>query len=191
MTSRQGRVFVISAPSGAGKSTLCGLVRKRLPGLAYSVSLTSRAPRPGETDGRDYHFVSREDFEGRIKSGEMAEYAEIFGNYYGTSRKVLAESLERGQDILLDIDIEGAAQLKPFFPEGVFIFLLPPSREELERRLRSRGTEDETTIKRRLARAGEEMALAGKYDYQVVNEDLDRAVDEVAAIISQDKAPGA
>ena len=184
MTQRRGRIFVISAPSGAGKSTVCRLLRERLPELAYSVSLTSRPPRPGEVDGKDYHFVSREDFEARIKSGEMAEYAEVFGNYYGTSRKVLAESLEHGNDILLDIDIEGAAQIKRFFPQGGYIFLMPPSREELERRLRSRGTEDEATILRRLARADEEMSRAGQYDYQIVNDDLERAVKEVVAVIS-------
>ena len=188
MTPGRGRIFVISAPSGAGKSTLCRLVRRRLRDLAYSVSLTSRAPRPGEIDGKDYHFVSREDFQARIESGDMAEYAEIFGNYYGTSRKVLDQSLDQGRDILLDIDVKGAAQLRRFFPDGLFIFLLPPSREELERRLRSRGTEDEETIQRRLARADEEISRADQYDFQVINDDLEQAVKEVIAIISPEKA---
>ena len=181
--SARGRFFVISGPSGAGKSTVGRLVRKRLGDLAYSVSLTSRAPRPGERDGVDYHFVSREEFKRRIDAGEMAEWAEVFGNLYGTSRKVLNDTLEEGRDLLLEIDVEGAAQLQKRFPEGVYIFILPPSGEELERRLRGRGTEDEATVRRRLARVQAEMGRAGTYDHQVVNRDLDAAVDEVAGII--------
>ncbi len=179
----KGTIFVLSAPSGAGKSTVSRLVRRRLPHLAYSVSLTTRSPRPGETPGVDYHFVSREDFLERVKAGEMAEYAEIYGNLYGTSAQVLADTLERGEDLLLEIDVEGAAQLRRRFPQGVFIFLEPPSLQELERRLRSRGTEREEVIQRRLARAREELAQARLYDYRVVNDDLEQAVEQVLAII--------
>ncbi len=180
---KQGTIFVLSAPSGAGKSTVSRLVRQRLPHLAYSVSLTTRPPRPGEQPGVDYHFVSREDFLKRVEAGEMAEYAEIYGNLYGTSARVLADTLAQGRDLLLEIDVEGAAQLRRKFPQGVFIFLEPPSLEELERRLRSRGTEEEEVIRRRLARAQEELAQAERYDYRVVNDDLEQAVSQVEAII--------
>ena len=183
MSEKQGTIFVISAPSGAGKSTVSRLVRQRLPDLAYSVSLTTRPPRPGEQPGVDYHFVTREDFLARVESGEMAEYAEIYGNLYGTSARVLADTLAQGRDLLLEIDVEGAAQLRRKFPQGVFIFLEPPSLEELERRLRSRGTEDEEVIQRRLARAQQELAQAEHYDYRVVNDDLEEAVRQVEAII--------
>lgn len=183
----KGLLFILSAPSGAGKSTAGGLVRKRLPDLAYSVSLTTRPPRPGETHGRDYHFVSREDFEKRVAKGEMAEHAEIFGNLYGTSAKVLARALDEGQDIFLDIDVEGARQLIQKFPQAATIFLLPPSLAELERRLRSRGTESQEALQKRLARAQEEMDQASSYKYQVINDDLAQAVDEIVAIIENER----
>jgi guanylate kinase len=181
----RGQIFVLSAPSGAGKSTVGAQVRKRLPDLAYSVSLTTRSPRPGEQDGVDYFFVSREEFERRLARSEIAEHAEIYGNLYGTSAKALAESLDQGKDLLLEIDVEGAAQLRRHFPKGVFIFLMPPSMQELERRLRARGTEDEGVIYQRLARAQSEMDRAGEYTYQVINDDLEQAVTQVVEIISR------
>jgi guanylate kinase len=178
-----GRIFVISAPSGAGKSTVCGLLRRRMPELEYSVSLTTRPPRPGERDGVDYHFVSRREFLARAAAGEMLEYAEVFGNLYGTSAAVLAEALGQGRNILLEIDVDGAAQVREKFPQCVSIFLEPPSMAELERRLRGRGTEDEAVVKRRLARAALEMDQAHLFTHRVVNDDLDAAVAETAAII--------
>ncbi len=186
--ARRGRIFVLSAPSGAGKSTVGARVRQMLPDLAYSVSLTTRPPRPGERDGVDYHFVSRQEFQHRIAAGEMAEWAEIYGNLYGTSAKVLQETLEEGRDLFLDIDVEGAAQLRRRFPDGVFIFLEPPSLAELERRLRARGTEDEATIQRRLARAASELAQAHLYDHRVVNDQVERAAAEIVEIIRRDRA---
>lgn len=185
--NRRGVLFILSAPSGAGKSTAGSLVRKRLPDMAYSVSLTTRPPRSGEIEGKDYHFVSREDFEKRVASGEMAEHAEIFGNLYGTSALVLAEALDKGRDILLDIDVEGARQLIGKFPEAATIFLLPPSLAELERRLRGRGTEPEDALQKRLARAQSEMDQAADYRYQVVNDDLQKAVDEIVTIIENER----
>lgn len=181
-----GQIFVLSAPSGTGKSTVAGRVRELLPDLAYSVSLTTRKPRDGEINGQHYHFVTREDFKSRIGAGEMAEHAEIFGNLYGTSAELLGQSLEQGCDLLLEIDVKGAAQLRQRFPHGVYIFLLPPSIEELGRRLRSRGSEEEAVVLKRLERTTEEMAQARHYTHLVVNDDLDRAVDEVRAIIVSD-----
>jgi len=185
---RRGLLFILSAPSGAGKSTVGALVRRRLPDLAYSVSLTTRQPRPGEIDGKDYHFVSREDFARRVAEGEMAEYAEIFGNLYGTSALVLNQALDRSQDIFLDIDVEGAGQLTQKFPQAVTIFLLPPSAAELERRLRGRSTEKEDVLKCRLARAQEEMDQASVYCYRVINDDLNRAADEIVWIINNERS---
>lgn len=181
--SAPGQVFVLSGPSGAGKSTVAGRVRELLPELAYSVSVTTRPPRQGETDGVDYHFISRDEFEQRIAAGEMAEYAEIFGNYYGTSARVLSQSLQEGRDLLLEIDVDGAEQLRRKFPGGVYIFLLPPAMSVLEQRLRRRGTEDPEVVARRLKRAAAEVAAAKSYTHLVVNDVLDQAVDQVRAII--------
>jgi guanylate kinase len=183
----RGQIFVLSAPSGTGKSTVAGLVRKRLPDLAYSVSLTTRAPRTGEAEGVDYHYVTRREFEERIAAGRMAEYAEIFGNLYGTSADLLEGSLDQGRDLLLDIDVKGAAQLRGHFPQGVYVFLLPPSRQELERRLRERGSESEEQVRQRLDRAVEEFAQAHHYTHLVVNDQLDQTVREVAAVITAER----
>lgn len=181
--NKAGQIFVMSGPSGTGKSTVAGRVRELLPELAYSVSVTTRQPRQGEINGVHYHFVTRQEFERMIAEGEMAEHAEIYGNYYGTSAEILRQSLEQGKDLLLEIDVDGAAQLRARFADGVFIFLLPPSMAELERRLRQRGAEDESVIAVRLERAAGEVAQAERYTHLVVNDSLDQAVDEVRAII--------
>jgi guanylate kinase len=182
--SAPGQIFVLSGPPGAGKSTIAARVRAEMPDLAYSVSLTTRQPRPGEQDGVDYHFVDREEFARRIAAGEMAEYEEIFGNLYGTSEKVIRQALEQGRDLFLDTDVNGAEQLRKRFPEGVFIFLLPPSRQVLEQRLRGRATEGEEQLRQRLERVRYEVGKAGNYTHLVVNDDLDKAVEEVKAIIT-------
>ncbi|RJX33142.1 MAG: guanylate kinase [Desulfarculus sp.] len=181
--SGRGQIFVLSGPPGAGKSSVAARVRRDLPELAYSVSLSTRQPRPGEQDGVDYYFVSRPEFERRIEAGEIAEHVEIFGNLYGTSQKVLDRALDQGQDLFLDTDVNGAEALRQRFADGVFIFLLPPSRRVLEERLRGRNTEDEAQVRDRLERVRYELSKAEHYTHLVVNDDLDRAVAEVEAII--------
>ena len=176
-------LFVLSAPSGCGKTTMLRRVMEMLPGLAFSVSHTTRAPREGEVDGRDYHFVSREEFmalRDRQPSGFL-EWAEVHGNFYGTGRDEVERQLAAGLDVILDIDVQGAAQVREN-AEPVTIFIAPPSLDELARRLRGRGTEDEATLSLRLANAAKEMEAAGSYDYLIVNDDLDQAVDSLRSV---------
>ncbi|RUM88612.1 MAG: guanylate kinase, partial [Thermovibrio sp.] len=156
----KGLLIVISAPSGTGKTTLVHMLLKEFPDLEFSVSYTTRPPRPGEVDGRDYHFVDRKTFERMIEEGDFLEWAEVYGNLYGTSRTQVLKALNEGKDVILDIDTQGALQVKKNFPEAVLIFILPPSLKELERRLRNRGTDDEETIERRLKTAREEIRRA-------------------------------
>ncbi len=182
--SSPGQIFVLSGPPGAGKSSIAARVRADMPDLAYSVSLTTRQARPGERDGVDYFFVSRQEFERCIAAGEMAEYEEIFGNLYGTSEKIVRQELEQGRDLFLDTDVNGAESLRKRFPTGVFIFLVPPSRAELERRLRGRSTEDEAQLAQRLGRVKYELSKAFNSTHLVVNDNLEKAVSEVEAIIT-------
>jgi len=185
---RRGALFVVSAPSGAGKTTLCREARLRLPDLAYSVSYTTRAPRPGEIEGTDFCFVSEARFTELRDRGELAEWATVHGNLYGTRASVLEESLRAGRDILLDIDTQGAAQLRRRYPEAVLIFIVAPSMAELEQRLRERRSDADREIARRLARAREEIALWRSYDYLVVNRDLKDAADQLTAIIVAERS---
>jgi guanylate kinase len=181
---RRGTLIVLAGPSGVGKGSVVKRVRSRDPeGLAYSVSVTSRAPRPEERDGVDYRFVSDGEFDRMVADGELLEWAEIVGHRSGTPMRFVEETLDAGRDVLLELDVKGAKQVRARDPEAVLIFLLPPSFEELEERLRGRATEDETAIGRRLDTARWELQQEASFDARVVNDDLDRAVEEVAAII--------
>jgi guanylate kinase len=179
----KGRLFVITAPSGAGKTSLTRALLDETPGLKLSTSYTTRAPRPGEQNGREYHFVDEATFLAMRDRGEFLEHALVHGNRYGTSRKVIAETLERGQDLVLEIDWQGAAQVRKLYPDCVGIFILPPSIEELERRLRGRGQDTEAVIQRRLANAQEEITHAGEFEYRIINKDFDTAQAELAEIV--------
>jgi len=179
----RGTLIVLSGPSGAGKSTVIAELLSRR-NIYFSVSFTTRSPREGERDGVNYNFVDRAEFERMIAADELLEYAEYVGNYYGTSLKVIREHLDRGEDVLLDIEVQGAAKVRKRCPEAVFIFLLPPSLEELARRLRARGTDTEEAITRRLDRARTECGQMEKYDYLVVNGDVSAAADELCAILA-------
>jgi guanylate kinase len=185
----RGRLFILSAPSGAGKSTLGRLLRQRLPELTYSVSTTTRPPRPGEREGRDYFFVDPERFRQGIAAGEWAEWAEVHGNYYGTSRVFIDGAMAAGRDVLLDIDVQGAAQILERYPEAVTIFIMPPSMEVLRQRLEGRGTEAEAVIARRLADAREEMACRDRYRHVVVNDRLEEALEALLGILTAGSEP--
>jgi guanylate kinase len=176
-------VFIISAPSGSGKSTLVNQVRKLVPGLDFSVSYTTRAPRGDEHNGCEYFFVRRDEFEDMIKQDEFLEHADVFGNYYGTARRFLRQAGQDGRDLLLDIDVQGAEQIKQRVPGAVSIFILPPDRRELERRLRSRSMDAAPVIERRLVTATREIENYAKYDYILVNDRLEESVDVLKAIL--------
>lgn len=180
--SRSGIALVLSAPSGAGKTTLVGKLLAEFPRFGYSISCTTRAPRQGEQDGRDYHFLTHDEFLKRRDEGYFAEWAEVHGNFYGTPLAPVREMLKAGKDVLFDIDVQGAAQLKLSLAEAVFVFILPPGMEELEARLRKRGLDTEETIARRLANARVEMLEARWYDALVVNDDLSVAYDQLRSV---------
>jgi guanylate kinase len=198
-----GTIFIVSAPSGSGKSTLTSELRRIVPRLDFSVSYTTRPPRGSEQSGREYFFVSRDEFEGMICDDEFLEYAEVFGNYYGTARRFLREATARGHDLLLDIDVQGAAQVKRRVPDAVSIFILPPSREELERRLRRRSEADydpqhsqgppppssdiEEIIQRRLQTASREIENFCQYDYILVNDRLEQSIDTLKSIVEAER----
>ncbi len=183
MKTRKGLLFVVSAPSGAGKTSLCRAVTGAVENLTHSVSYTTRKPRPGEIDGRDYFFVSQERFQEMLKAGDFAEWAEVHSHLYGTSRRVLDDMVSKGLDIILDIDTQGAKQIKKKCDSAVFIFILPPSIDILEERLRNRKSDREDEIRRRMARSREEIKDYRMYDYLIVNRDFDRALAELHAIV--------
>jgi len=188
MIRRRGTLFVVSAPSGAGKTTLCREARLAVPGLAYSVSVTTRAPRAGEIDGVDFRFVDEREFRAMLARGEFAEWATVHGHLYGTPARPLEEALRGGNDVLLDIDTQGAAQVRTRYPEAVLIFIVAPSMKELEQRLRERRSDNEQEIARRLARAREEIALWRRYDYLLVNRDVKEAMEQLASIIQAERS---
>lgn len=185
--TRPGLLFVISAPSGAGKTSLCSLVREAEPDLRQSISYTTRPQRPGETDGVDYHFVSKARFEQMVAEEAFIEWAEVHGNCYGTARHVLEEARAAGVDLLLDIDFQGAAQLRESGFDGIFIFILPPSMAELQRRLTERDTDSAAVIAERMHNAREEIRQAVHFDYLIVNDELERAMAAVHAVILAEK----
>lgn len=178
-----GSLFIVSAPSGAGKTTLVRGLLKRDPGVRLSVSFTTRLPREGEQNGVAYHFTDIEDFLARRERGEFLEWAEVHGNYYASSRLWLEEQMRSGQDVLLEIDWQGAAQVRKAFPESVDIFVMPPSFATLEERLRGRGTDSEEVIQRRIAAAVDEMRQVDQFDYVIINNNLQLALDELCAIV--------
>ena len=181
-TPSEGVLYIVSAPSGAGKTSLVKALLKTDPAIRLSVSYTTRAPRPGETDGRDYHFVSRERFEEMLAEGEFLEHAEVYGNFYGTSKGGIARDLNAGRDILLEIDWQGADQVRAHFPQSASIFILPPSFNALRTRLAGRGQDSDTVIERRLAAAAHDVAHAEAFDYIIVNDDFDHALQDLFAI---------
>ncbi|MDD2662769.1 MAG: guanylate kinase [Dechloromonas sp.] len=178
-----GNLYVVAAPSGAGKTTLVRMLLEREPAVCLSVSYTTRPPRPGEQNGREYHFVDVDSFRGMIERHEFLEWAEVHGNFYGTSKKWIADRLTAGEDVLLEIDWQGAQQVRELFPGAIGIFILPPSMEELTRRLTGRGTDAADVIARRLAAAQAEMRHVGEFDYVIINDLLDRALDDLHAIV--------
>ena len=180
--SSTGVLYIVSAPSGAGKTSLVKALLKTDPAIRLAVSYTTRAPRPGETDGRDYHFVDHSRFEAMLAEGEFLEHAEVYGNFYGTSKGSIRRDLNAGHDILLEIDWQGAAQIKAHFPDSASVFILPPSFNSLRTRLKGREQDTEETIERRLAAAAHDVAHADAFDYIMVNDDFDQALQDLVAI---------
>ena len=180
---KSGTLFILSAPSGTGKTTMCNQVFKRIPQLVFSVSSTTRPPRSGERPGIDYYFVSRGEFERKIEDNQWAEWARVHDNYYGTSAEFLDSALARQQTVLLDIDVQGAAQIRTRYPGCVTIFIMPPSMEVLQARLEARQTDDAAIIQKRLANAEKEIAQKDLYHHIIVNDDLQTAVDEMVSLI--------
>lgn len=178
-----GNLYVVAAPSGAGKTTLVKLLLERESTVELSISWTTRAPRPGELDGREYHFTTSEQFKAMIGRGEFLEWAEVHGNFYGTSQTWIAERLAAGHDVLLEIDWQGAQQVRALFPQAIGVFILPPSMAELTRRLTGRGTDAPEVIARRLAAAEAEMRHVGEFDYVIVNDQLEQALDDLCAVV--------
>lgn len=183
----KGSLFVVSAPAGCGKDTILSEMFKLTDTAGYAVSATTRAPREGEVNGVHYHFLTREEFERKIAEKEVLEYTEYCGNYYGTLKKSVNDLLEKGKDAVLKIEVEGAMNIKAMFPEACLVFILPPSWEVLEKRLRDRGTETEEKIVERTKQARSEVEYAKNYDYLIVNDDLDNAVKDMLAILRAEK----
>ncbi len=183
----KGVLLVVSGPSGAGKGTICQILRDHLPGLGYSISVTTRQPRVGEVDGVNYFFKTVDEVKEMIAAGDLLEYAEVYGNYYGTPRQYVMDLLNSGHDVLLEIDIQGALQIKERFPEGIFVFIVPPSLDELSARIYKRGTDSEEVIKRRMASAASELTYAAKYDYIIVNDVAEKAAKKVLTIMEAER----
>lgn len=183
----KGLLIVVSGPSGAGKGTICKELLRRNKDLNISISATTRKPRKGEKDGINYFFIHRENFEKMIGNNEFLEYAEVYDNYYGTPKSFVLEKLDKGKDVLLEIDIQGALSVKEMYPDGVFIFILPPSMEELKKRIINRGTETSEALLKRINSAYKELDYVFKYDYGVMNDQVELAVEKVESIIVAEK----
>ncbi len=183
--TRKGNLYIVSAPSGTGKTTLCRIIMDRFSSLSYSVSHTTRLPRDGEVDGTDYYFVSKDEFKTMVNQDWLAEWAEVHGNYYGTSVSYLNECLSRGEDILLDIDVKGAKQIVNKYPAAVTIFIMPPTMEALKERLENRGTDTAEVIEKRLKNAENEISEKDFYQFIVVNDDLETAGQELTSILTK------
>lgn len=179
----EGLLIVLSGPSGVGKGTVCSALRKRMPELIYSVSATTRAPREGEKEGVNYFFKTVSEFQQMIANDELIEWAQYVGNYYGTPRKFVEDTLKEGNDVLLEIEVQGAMQVKKKFPQGIFIFLVPPTMEDLRLRIMNRGTETKTSVMHRLNAANDELKQIQYYDYVVINDEVEKACDRIQAII--------
>jgi len=179
----QGRLYVVSAPSGAGKTSLVKALMEREPAIRFSVSYTTRKPRPNEVPGRDYHFVAPEEFQRMVEAGEFLEYANVFDNYYGTGVRAVQEALRCGEQLLLEIDWQGARQVRERLPEARSIFILPPSRAALEERLKNRSTDSSSVIERRLRDAGEDIGHWSEFDYVVINDQFERAIADLQSIV--------
>ncbi len=180
-------VFIISAPSGSGKSTLVHRLLQTVPNLTFSISYTTRPPRPVETNGVDYVFITRTDFETRLARGEFLEYAEVFGNYYGTNRETFERAVQEARDLVLDIDVQGARQLKVAIPEAISVFVLPPSRDVLEQRLRARSQDSEEVIQRRLKGAAAEVRNYTQYDYVLINREIEESAARLESIVKAER----
>ncbi|HEY3425647.1 MAG TPA: guanylate kinase [Negativicutes bacterium] len=184
---QQGILIVLSGPSGTGKGTICRELLCSYPNLHYSISATTRPPREGETNGVNYWFISQEEFQAKIKADELLEWAEVYGNYYGTLRCYVNELLVSGKNVILEIDTQGAMQVKTKFPQGIFIFIVPPSLDELANRIYKRGTDTRESIRKRLNCASSELAYVHHYQYVVVNDEVPKAVHKIEAIIDAEK----
>lgn len=185
MKKQRGRLIVLSAPSGSGKTTIAKAVMRKYPAIGFSVSATTRAKRPGEQDGKDYYFLSRDEFERRIKAGELVEWEEIYGDLYGTLRSEIERALSSGGVLLFDVDVKGALSIKRHYPEALLIFIKPPGVGSLEQRLKGRKTEDVAALRRRLERVPMELELGKQFDHQVVNDDLARAIADVEELVAK------
>lgn len=179
----KGNIFIISAPSGAGKTTLCRMLLESTPGIVFSISYTTRPPRPGEVDGKDYYFVDEKSFMDMVRAGEFLEWAEVHGNLYGTSKKKTLEIIQHNTDVLLDIDVQGAAQIRQKGIEATYVFILPPSLDALRKRLEHRRTDSEDVIMRRLQNAIEEIRAYSEYDYIIVNDRLEVALEYLRSVV--------
>ena len=184
---REGLLVVVSGPSGTGKGTVLNYLREREKSIKFSVSATTRQPRSGEVDGVNYFFKTNEEFENMIKNGELVEWVRYCDNYYGTPKKCIEDTIKSGYDCLLEIEVEGALKIKKIYPDSVSIFILPPSFEELRRRIESRGTEKPEVIEKRMEKALKEMKLIDKYDYVIINDEVEKAVNSICYILASEK----